>query len=306
MAKTIAGLYDSFQDAREVQTALVNAGFDRKDISILAANADNRYKDFVDRNIDESEYDKYYVTDDDGRNRAAEGATAGGVLGGAGGLVLALLVPGAGPFTVTGWLAASLIGLAGGAITGGILGALADAGIDDADATVYSEGVRRGYSLITVKADDNRAAQAARIMNDHGAINTDERADYWESQGWERSYDADAPVYNLEQIEAERTGYQSYNTNGSDGVSTTDDDYYRNHYTNNYANSGRDYNYYDPHYRYGYGLASNPTYAGRDWNMIESDVRRDWETRYRDNDSTWDDVKDAVRSGWYSVKNAVR
>lgn len=423
MAKTIAGLYDSFEDARAVQAALINAGFDRDNISILAANSEDRYKDFVDRNIDESEYDKYYVTDNDTRNRAAEGATAGGILGGLGGLVLALLVPGAGPFTVTGWLAASLIGLAGGAITGGILGALVDAGIDEEDATVYSEGVRRGYALVTVKAEDGQAAQIAGIMNDHNAIDTDQRAAYWKSQGWDNSYDADEPVYNLTQIEEERTSYNTYigdvDAKGSatvpviqeelrvgkrevdaggvrvrtyvdrdkveetvtltketvdvdrkivdrevsaadidafeEGVvevtataeevvtgkvakvveevtirkdvdqvreTVTDtvrrtgvdvdhdingisDTLYRDHYATTYASTNYDYDYYAPHYRYGYGLASNPTYSGRDWNLVEGDVRRDWETQYSDGDSTWDDVKDAVRSGWYSVKNAV-
>ena len=42
MAKTIAGLYNSFEDAREVRDALVNAGFSRSDISILAANSEDR------------------------------------------------------------------------------------------------------------------------------------------------------------------------------------------------------------------------------------------------------------------------
>jgi hypothetical protein len=57
-----------------------------------------------------------------------------------------------------------------------------------------------------------------------------------------------------------------------------------------------------PAYQYGSQLVSNQRYSGRDWNAIEGDVRRDWETR---NPGTWDRMKNAVRYGWERVKEKV-
>jgi uncharacterized membrane protein len=56
-----------------------------------------------------------------------------------------------------------------------------------------------------------------------------------------------------------------------------------------------------PAYRYGYGLATQPRYAGRDWSTIESEARRDWESRHQ---GSWDEFKDAVRYGWEHVRPA--
>jgi hypothetical protein len=47
------------------------------------------------------------------------------------------------------------------------------------------------------------------------------------------------------------------------------------------ARPGREpYAYYAPAYRYGYALATEPRYAGRDWSTIETEARRDWEARH--------------------------
>jgi uncharacterized protein (TIGR02271 family) len=52
-------------------------------------------------------------------------------------------------------------------------------------AETYGEAVRRGKSVVVVDADDN--AQAERAVNclyDAGAINVDEQASQWRSEGW--------------------------------------------------------------------------------------------------------------------------
>jgi uncharacterized protein (TIGR02271 family) len=86
------------------------------------------------------------------------------------------------------------------------------------------------------------------------------------------------------------------------GQTTSDFDRYeadfRNHAQTSYA--GRNYEDYAPAYRYGHGLASDPRYSGRDWNAIEADARRDWESR--SSGSTWDQIKGAVRYGWEKVR----
>jgi uncharacterized protein (TIGR02271 family) len=83
------------------------------------------------------------------------------------------------------------------------------------------------------------------------------------------------------------------------GVSAFDSDYYRNDWKTNYASQGGTYEDYEPAYRYGHSLRDDTRYAGRDWNDIEPDIRRDYETRYPG--GTWDRMKSAVRRGWDRV-----
>jgi stress response protein YsnF len=77
---------------------------------------------------------------------------------------------------------------------------------------------------------------------------------------------------------------------------------FRNNFKTAYANTGMTYEQCAPAYQYGSQLSSNQRYAGRDWNAIEPDVRRDWESR---NPNTWDRMKNAVRYGWERVKQKV-
>ena len=74
-------------------------------------------------------------------------------------------------------------------------------------------------------------------------------------------------------------------------------DFQRHHRT---ARPGPEsYAQYAPAYRYGYTLATEPRYAGRDWPTIEAEARRDWEARHQ---GTWDEFKDTVFYGWEHVR----
>jgi hypothetical protein len=77
-----------------------------------------------------------------------------------------------------------------------------------------------------------------------------------------------------------------------------EDTYWRANYsTRPYASStGRDYDHYQPGYRYGYDAANR--YQNRNWNDVESDLARDWNTYQHRGNSTWEQVKDAVRDAW--------
>ena len=80
-----------------------------------------------------------------------------------------------------------------------------------------------------------------------------------------------------------------------------EDSYWRTTYsTRPYASSaGRDYSYYQPAYRYGYEAANR--YQNRSWNEVEADLVKGWSTyEYRGN-STWEQIKDAVRDAWDRV-----
>jgi uncharacterized protein (TIGR02271 family) len=52
-------------------------------------------------------------------------------------------------------------------------------------ASTYTEAVRRGTSVVVVDAQDERQAdQAADVLHRLGAVDVDERAQQWRSQGW--------------------------------------------------------------------------------------------------------------------------
>ena len=117
-----------------------------------------------------------------------------------------IAIPGIGPLVAAGVLATTLVGAAGGSLVGGLLGALTDHGVDERDAHVYSEGVRRGGTLVTVRADDTRVDEAERILNDQRPVDIAARRKHYTEAGWSE-YDPKAPGYTAEQIRKERELY---------------------------------------------------------------------------------------------------
>jgi stress response protein YsnF len=75
---------------------------------------------------------------------------------------------------------------------------------------------------------------------------------------------------------------------------------FRTHYDQMYARSGRAYSDYEPAYRYGYDLATDDRYRGREWDDIAEDVATDWGREF---DEEWEEFKGAVRQGWEEVKD---
>src|SRR6266487_4204904 len=128
MAKTVVGLFDTTAEAQSAVQELINSGFQRNDISLVANDA-------------KGEYGQYREVGATGSS-AAEGAGAG-------------------------------------AAAGGIIGALVGAGIPEADAGFYAEGVRRGGTLVMVKASDDMAQRAYDTMQRYGAVDVDERGGSW-------------------------------------------------------------------------------------------------------------------------------
>lgn len=56
---------------------------------------------------------------------------------------------------------------------------------DDEDVGIYTEAVRRGESIVTVRAaDEDRVDHATDILEACGSIDIDEKADEWRAQGW--------------------------------------------------------------------------------------------------------------------------
>jgi hypothetical protein len=195
MAKTVVGLFDTFSGAQNVIQELVNNGFQRNDISLMANDAKGEF----------AKAKEVGGTGSAAAEGAGAGAVGGGVLGGVLGLLVgvgALAIPGIGPVLAAGPLAAALgaagastlVGAGIGAAAGGVIGALIGAGIPEEDANFYAEGVRRGGSLVIVRAPDDMAQSAYDIMRRYGAVDVDERGAEWRRSGWKR-FDPSADSY---------------------------------------------------------------------------------------------------------------
>lgn len=74
---------------------------------------------------------------------------------------------------------------------------------------------------------------------------------------------------------------------------------YRKDFQSRYGAQGGSYDDYSEAYRYGHILAGDPRYQGRDWNTIEPEARRDWESQHPE--STWERFKLAIQHGWERV-----
>jgi len=171
MSKTVIALYNDFETARNAVEALVDAGFNRSDISIVANDADEKYS----RSLNSGD-----VNDDDDV-KAGQGAGFGAVVGALVGLGVAL-IPGIGPVLAAGPLAAVLfggIGAAAGAATGGIVAGLVKIGVPEEDAQQYAEGIRQGGALVSVDLDnDEHVTRAESILNRYNPANMDERGEF--------------------------------------------------------------------------------------------------------------------------------
>ncbi|QAY76460.1 hypothetical protein [Sphingosinicella sp. BN140058] len=114
-------------------------------------------------------------THGEGHGSILRGLLGGGALG-AGLGVVALAIPGVGPLTALGAIAASAvpeamaIGAAAGAVAGGLNESLKKHGISDEDATYYHERITSGGTLISVDstASNVRAEEVRDILYRHG------------------------------------------------------------------------------------------------------------------------------------------
>ncbi|HZB52757.1 MAG TPA: hypothetical protein VE527_03980 [Reyranella sp.] len=186
---TVCRVYDSYAQARAAVDAVQGAGVPASDVSIVA----NKYVSAEHADVDEV-------------SGGAKGAGIGGALGGGAGLLAGLgllAIPGLGPVVAAGWLASTAVGAAAGAATGGIVGALVDAGVDREHADVYSESVRRGGTMVTVRVPDEQAGRVATLLESHKPIDPVVRGAEYRKTGWQ-TFDEKAPPYRPSQAEIDR------------------------------------------------------------------------------------------------------
>src|SRR5262245_58944984 len=128
MAKTVIGLFDEFSKAQQVLQDLLDNGFRRGDISLIARQEESAPKP------------------------ASEWAAR------------TLSIPGIGPVLATGPMAAALASVSGGPAADGLMNVLTDRGVPSDEARWYTEGVRQGDTLVLVETNDDDAERAADLM----------------------------------------------------------------------------------------------------------------------------------------------
>lgn len=300
MARTVVAIYDDFQAANNAVRELVDNGFPRDNISLIANNRG-------DTNTTTAATTGESVADETGAG-AGVGAGIGAAVGGIGGLLVglgALTIPGIGPVLAAGPLAVALSALTGagvgavaGGVTGGLLGALIGLGIPEEEAEYYVEGVRRGGVLVTVQADEFNTDQIMDILNSYNPVDINERAAAWRTSGWQGSavdMESDIQTAPHEDVERQRGAWQ---TSGSfTDTGDTDLDYHE-HYETNLASTGYPYDYYVPAYTFGSRIAGDTRYHNRNWDTIQPEVQHDWELEHP---GTWDRFKAAIRHAWEDV-----
>lgn len=178
--KIISGLFDTREEAELAVDALEDAGIASDDISVIGPHGNNA-------------------------SGAAEGAGIGAAVGGVGGLLAGLgafAIPGIGPVIGAGWLATTLAGMAAGGLAGGLVGSLTEAGVDDSDAHLYAEGIKRGATMVVARVDEAQAEPVEAILGQHGRVDIEERRTEYEATGWSAIDGAeDTPLDRAERVD---------------------------------------------------------------------------------------------------------
>jgi hypothetical protein len=77
---------------------------------------------------------------------------------------------------------------------------------------------------------------------------------------------------------------------------------FRRHYYTHYSRpEGKPYEWYEPAYRYGYDLAMDKHYRGKDWFSVEKEIQTRWLAR---DYCSWEDIREASQRAWNEVKVA--
>lgn len=179
--QTITHVYDTYQLAADSVRELEAAGIPSDRISIVTSDEEAQLSGVV----------------LDTETEAAPAAGFGAVIGGAVGLLTGLgvmAIPGVGPVVAAGWLATTALGAVAGGATGGIVGSLIDAGVPEDHAHLYSETVRRGGSLVSVRADDSDVDKVRDILSGFNPLDLEDQDTAFRSTGWNK-FDPNASPY---------------------------------------------------------------------------------------------------------------
>jgi hypothetical protein len=156
----VFGIFSTPANAEIAVDKLVASGYMEEDVSVLMADTDATREFAHEKNTKAPE-------------GTAVGATTGGVIGGALGLLAGVgsfAIPGIGPLIAAGPIVAGLAGLGAGGVVGGVVGALVGMGIPEYEAKRYEGHVKNGGVLLSVHCDTaGEITRAKEILKSLGA-----------------------------------------------------------------------------------------------------------------------------------------
>jgi len=80
--------------------------------------------------------------------------------------------------------------------------------------------VRRGGTLVTVNAEESMVDRAVDILENHNAVDVEQRASSWKQSGW-TGYSSTAKPYTTDEITREREGYRTAASTVAAGAATS-------------------------------------------------------------------------------------
>jgi hypothetical protein len=265
MAKNtvVFGIFTDKEEAANAVDRLRSAGFRNTDVAVLVSETPGN-KDLGLANATKAP------------EGAVAGAGSGAILGGAFGWLAgigSLAIPGVGPFIAAGPLLSLLAGVGAGGALGGVAGALIGAGTPEYEAKRYEGRVHNGHILLSVHCDESTWARTAReILENSGAEDI--------SSTSEASGDFDSSDRPLPR----RDEAASYDAE------------FRSNFARFYAGSGFTYDQVAPLYFWGFNMATQPGYSGKNYADVEPELK----TAYlRSNpNADWEKMSTAVLYGW--------
>lgn len=160
MGVRISAIFDTYAHAEKAVDALRRMGVSDADLAILSRNDVEGWQ----RNESVAHP---AVHGDNAAERAGKGLAVGAGVGALFGL-MAVAIPGVGPFITAGWLAEALGVTAGGAVAGAIVGGtsgaistmLTKAGYTEEEARYYGSALDRGGVFVSVNTNTAMVSEA--------------------------------------------------------------------------------------------------------------------------------------------------
>jgi len=154
--KAAIGVYDSHDKALEAVKQLQGAGYDSTKLSVIGQATsieEHLHVSGSGQGIEKAEM--------------SVGAIAGSVLGVLAGVGL-FAIPGLGFLYGAGALVGAFAGLDAGIITGGIVAALTQMGMDKAKAHEYEKHLKEGKFMVVAQGEPDELEHAEKTLGDHG------------------------------------------------------------------------------------------------------------------------------------------
>lgn len=188
---TVVGVFNDLGQAQNAAARLQQAGFPEADIGIVSRTRPGQAAEYT--------------------SPVENDASVGAAIGGVGGMVLTfatLAVPGVGPVMAAGPILGALGGAGVGAVAGGLIGALTRLGISRGAAKNYSEIVRRGDVLLTVRTNAVDAERARAILQGQDDVSSKSHEHRPHRREW-TGHNAGAEPLSEDEIRREQRDYGS-------------------------------------------------------------------------------------------------